>query len=283
MWSESFRDARKILILAVLPLVVFHEDVHAVLPLSPTPEAPESSGSEQNNTAEGQKKEAASPETAKPSGDASPGEQRKPVVQKVGKSMYRIGSVTVDTKERLVTFPARINLREGVLEVLICTEYGKTHESLLSTKVNPLHLNVAFLLLGLEGGHAVKYQGDPTKPVGNPVEIWFKLKEGDKEKTVRAEDWVYNNHANRPMLHTHWVYVGSVLTEDGFMAQREGQIATTFHDPFTLIDNPLPGGGDDTVYTPNTKQLPPLRTELTVSIKCGPVRRWEPPLPGASR
>ncbi|MDX1814798.1 MAG: YdjY domain-containing protein [Thermodesulfobacteriota bacterium] len=215
---------------------------------------------------------------------ASPASRRKkPPIEKVAENTYRIGGVTVDTKERLVTCPARVNLREGVLEVLICTEYGKTHESLLSTKVNPLHLNVAFLLLGLEGGHAVKYQGDPTKPVGSPVEIWFKLKEGDKEKSVRAEDWVYNNHTNRPMLHTPWVYVGSVLTEDGFMAQREGQIATTFHDPFTLIDNPLPGGGDDTVYVPNTKQLPPLGTELTVVIKCGPVRRWDRPLPGTSR
>jgi hypothetical protein len=283
MARDRFYTVRNLLLWGMLPLFLAHGG-HA-MPYSPPPtparegarqgtEVPTTPQKNENtSSAEGTKSPAASPASR----------QEQPAIEKLAKNTYRIGGVTVDTKERLVTFPARINLREGVLEVLICTEYGKTHESLLSTKVNPLHLNVAFLLLGLEGGHAVKYQGDPTKPVGSPVEIWFQVKEADKEKTVRAEDWVYNNHAKRPMLHTHWVYVGSVLTEDGFMAQREGQIATTFHDPFALIDNPLPGGGDDTVYTPNTKQLPPLGTELTVLIKCGPVRRWEPPLPGASR
>lgn len=194
-------------------------------------------------------------------------ENAKPSVQRIDPNLYRVGDVVVDTKERTVTFPARVNLTQGVLEVLICTEYGKTHESLLSTKIDPLHLNVALLMLGLEGGRAVKYQGDPTKPVGSPVEIWFRVKDGEKEKLIRAEDWVYNTHAKRPMLHTHWVYVGSVLTADGFMAQREGQIVTTFHDPFTLIDNPLPDGGDDTVYVVHTKVVPAVGTPVTVVFK----------------
>jgi len=194
-------------------------------------------------------------------------QQQKPVIQRIADNTYRIGEISVDMKARTVTFPAQVNLARGVLEVLICTEYGKTHESLLSTKVDPLHLNIALLLLGLEGGHAVRYQGDATKPVGSPVEIWFKLRDGDSEKLLRAEDWVYNTHRNRPMLHTHWVYVGSVLTKDGFMAQREGQIVTTFRDPFTLIDNPLPEGADDTVYVVNTQEVPPVGTPVTVVIK----------------
>jgi hypothetical protein len=194
-------------------------------------------------------------------------EEQKPALRRIDKNLYRVADITVDTKQRTVTFPAKVNLTQGILEVLICTEYGKTHESLLVTNVDPLHLNVAFLLLGLEGGNAVKYQGDPTKPVGSPVEIWLKVKKGDKEQLIRTEDWVYNTHKNRPMLHTQWIYVGSVLTRDGFMAQREGQIATTFHDPFALIDNPLPGGGDDTVYVVHTKEVPPSGTPVTVVIK----------------
>jgi hypothetical protein len=192
------------------------------------------------------------------------------LLRRIQDNLYRIADITVDTKQRTVTFPAKVNLTQGILEVLICTEYGKTHESLLVTNVDPLQLNVAFLLLGLEGGNAVKYQGDPTKPVGSPVEIWLKVKKGDKEQLIRTEDWVYNTHKNRPMLHTQWIYVGSVLTRDGFMAQREGQIATTFHDPFALIDNPLPGGGDDTVYVVHTKEVPPSGTLVTVVIKAVP-------------
>lgn len=198
---------------------------------------------------------------------AQSGDETKPLVRRIDANLYRVGDVVVDTKERTVTFPAKVNLTQGVLEVLICTEYGKTHESLLSTRVKPLHLNVALLMLGLEGGHAVKYQGDPAKPEGSPVEIGYKVKDDGKERLIRAEDWVYNTHAKRPMLRTHWVYVGSVLTPEGFMAQREGQIVTTFHDPFALIDNPLPGGGDDTVYVVNTKAVPPAGTPVTVVLK----------------
>lgn len=191
-------------------------------------------------------------------------DETKPLVQRIEANLYRVGDVVVDTKERTVTFPAKVNLTQGVLEVLICTEYGKTHESLLSTRANPLHLNVALLMLGLEGGRSVKYQGDPTKPEGSPLEIWFKVRGAEKERLIRAEDWVYNTHAKRPMLRTHWVYVGSVLTPKGFMAEREGQIVTTFHDPFALIDNPLPGGGDDTVYVVHTEAVPPMGTPVTV-------------------
>ncbi len=226
------------------------------------------------------KEEAASPpDVIEPPPASLAAVREKPTIKKIRENTYRIGQVMVDTKQRVVTFPAQVNLREGVLEVLICTQYGKTHESLLTTKVSPLHLNVAFLLLGLEGGNAVKYQGHSTKPTGSPVQISFKFKKGDKERVIRAEDWVYNNHTKRPMLHTHWVYVGSVVTENGFMAQRQGQIVTTFHDPFTLIDNPLPGGADDTIYIPYTRVLPPLGTPVTVLIKPLPHDRKSHPSP----
>jgi len=267
MAKEKTETIKRVLVCAALPLFLLPTTVFVGNGETFTRGAEDTSKSTAPATGEPPSKAAASSEIIKPPVKSPAGKQQKPVLRRIAKNAYRVGDVTVDTKQRTVTFPARVNLREGVLEVLICTEYGKTHESLLSTKVDPLHLNVALLLLGLEGGHAVRYQGDSTKPVGSPVEIWFKVKNEESDKLVRAEEWVYNTHKKRPMLHTTWVYVGSVLTKDGFMAQRAGQIVTTFHDPFTLIDNPLPGGGDDTVYVPNAKVLPPIETQVTVSIK----------------
>ncbi len=268
MTSESFRKIRGVVLSAAVFLSSFFVSIRLVNCAVASPGSHEVPGKTARATSGPNRENGASSEIVKPSGESQ--QQKAPVIKKVAENTYRIGDVTVNTKERTISFGARVNLREGVLEVLLCTEYSKTHESLLSTKVDPLHLNVSLLLLGLEGGHAVKYQGDPTKPIGSPVEIWLKVKEGESERVVRAEDWVYNTHWKRPMLHTNWVYVGSVLTKDGFMAQREGQIVTTFHDPFTLIDNPLPGSGDDTVYVPNTKQVPPLGTRVTVVIKAVP-------------
>lgn len=268
MTSESFRTIKGIVLCTALFLCSLFVSIRFANCAAPGPRSHDALRSTALATSGPDKEAGASSQTVKPSGESQ--KQEAPLIRKVAENTYRVGDVSVDTKQRTISFAARVNLREGVLEVLLCTEYGKTHESLLSTKVDPLHLNVSLLLLGLEGGHAVRYQGDPTKPIGSPVEIWFKVKEGESERLVRAEDWVYNTHQKRPMLHTNWVYVGSVLTKDGFMAQREGEIVTTFHDPFTLIDNPLPGGGDDTVYVPYTKQVPLLGTRVTVVIKAVP-------------
>ena len=270
MTSERFRKTIKLFLCAACAVSLPLRSIRVANSAPPGPQADDTFTKTPLPTTGAEKDAGTSPEIAGPPVEAATPERQKPGIRKIAENTYRITDITVDTKQRTVTFPARENLREGVLEVLICTEYGKTHESLVSTQVDPLHLNVAFLLLGLEGGHAVKHQGDPTKPVGSPVEIWLKVNDKEEKKPVRAEDWVYNTQESRPMLRTNWVYVGSVVTEDGFMAQRLGQIVTTFHDPFALIDNPLPGGGDDTVYVPNTKEVPPLGTEIIVVIKAVP-------------
>jgi hypothetical protein len=51
------------------------------------------------------------------------------------------------------------------------------------------------------------------------------------------------------------------------MADMEGSIITTFHDPYTIIDNPLPGGGNDELYVVNETLVPPKETEIQLIIK----------------
>ncbi len=206
-------------------------------------------------------------ENAQSSEAAEKGDKKLPI-KKIGEGRYRLDSIVIDQIKREVGFPARINMTEGVLELLLCTEYGKTHESLFVTDVDPNYLNAALILIGLEGGSTVKYQGDPTTPEGSPVEIWIKCKnKRGKEALVRAEDWVFNNHKKRAMKHTHWIYVGSVFSNNLFMAKATGTLITTFHDPFTLIDNPLPEGADDTVYIVNKAAVPPKGTKVELIIK----------------
>ncbi len=50
------------------------------------------------------------------------------------------------------------------------------------------------------------------------------------------------------------------------MAQAVGTLITTFHDPDAIIDNPLPGGADDTAYIVNTQVIPPKGTDLRMII-----------------
>ena len=51
-----------------------------------------------------------------------------------------------------------------------------------------------------------------------------------------------------------------------FMASIGQSYITTYHDPDTIIDNPLSTGGDDTLYEVNKDIVPPVGTPVIVEL-----------------
>jgi hypothetical protein len=193
----------------------------------------------------------------------------RPPIEKIDDNVYKIGNLVVDGNTREVTMPGWINMSEGLVELLACAPGGKVHESVVVVDVEPFHLQIALLLLGLEGGESISHQGDPATPEGDPVEIvieWADPESGET-KRVRGEDFIYNVKADRPMIHTHWVFTGSRVVDGIFVAQMEKSLVTTYHDPYTIIDNPLPTGGDDTYYEANRFLVPPVGTKVTFLVR----------------
>src|SRR5207253_204122 len=117
------------------------------------------------------------------------GVSSSPPVERLTDNLYRVGKVLIDTKARTVVCRGTVNMDAGPIEYLAVAPNGKTHESLLLLEVRPLHLQVALLLLGLEPKNILKRQGDKTAPQGDPVELWIRRRDGDKEE-VRAETWI---------------------------------------------------------------------------------------------
>jgi hypothetical protein len=83
------------------------------------------------------------------------------------------------------------------------------------------------------------------------------------------------------MKPTVWVFAGSEFVTDGagkkhYYADVTGALITTFNDPSTVIDNPAPTGGDDTLFVANTEAVPPLETPVKVIIKVAPPERPAP-------
>ena len=68
------------------------------------------------------------------------------------------------------------------------------------------------------------------------------------------------------MTRTPWVFSGSCFINGKFVAGIEESYITTFHDPNTIIDNPLPTGADDTLYEANKTILPPENTPVVVEL-----------------
>ena len=87
------------------------------------------------------------------------------------KNIIDLRGVRIFRKERKIEVKGKINLRKGLIELLATAPGGKEHERLLVVNCNPSHLKTALYIIGLNHGGGPKYQGDPTRPYGDPVYI----------------------------------------------------------------------------------------------------------------
>jgi hypothetical protein len=193
--------------------------------------------------------------------------QNPPEVKKISNSEYQIGNALINTAKGSVTLKGWVNMSEGLIELLACGPRGKKHESVLILDVEPYHLQVALLMLGLEPGGGLSFQGDPKTPKGDSLYVYVSWEKRDgNHMRVRGEDLVYNIKENKTMPQTEWVFSGSRFINNVFMASVEQSFITTFHDPNTIIDNPLTSGGDDTLYEVNKKLVPPVNTPVIIEL-----------------
>ncbi len=192
-------------------------------------------------------------------------------IEKVSPGVFRIGNILINKETRSITFPALVNMDKGLLEYLLVYSSGKTHESLLRTRVEPYNLQLAFLLLGFEGTDSpLAYQGSPEKPKGEPLEITIVYTKGEAQTVkINAGEWMVQRMDNtqKEVGKLDWVFTGSLVVDGQFLAQSEGSIAAIFHDPVALIDNASTGGESDEIWFVKEKTVPPAGTPVTVSIK----------------
>lgn len=192
-----------------------------------------------------------------------------PPVIMVAPGLFRLGEVTIDKNRREVSFPARVNMVEGLLEYLVVSNRGKLHESLLATDVDPIRLQVALLLLGLEGGmidlssrtHPFPLRGDPVH-----IKLSWSSTDGKQYRECPIETWVENRNVNAVMEPIEWIFSGSVVENGAFLGQVDGSIIAVYSDPLALINNPLPDGRNDDIWFVNREQVPPLGTPVAVRI-----------------
>jgi hypothetical protein len=191
----------------------------------------------------------------------------KPPIVELEKGVYQVGNVKVDKNKREVTVPGEINLIQGMIEFLACAKGGKLHESVLLLDVEPLHLQLGLILIGLAHENNLRYQGDPRLSKGDPLEIFVEWERNNKLERHRAEELVFDRQKKAPMPKTHWLFTGSRINNSVFMAQATKNIMATYNDPDSIINQPLPTRSDDTVYSVNTDVLPPKNTKVKLIIK----------------
>jgi len=195
--------------------------------------------------------------------------QAPPIVM-LAPGVFEVGGVRIEKKTASASFPATVNMDKGLLEYLIVSGGGKVHESLLRTTIEPYSLQIALLLLGLEGtSDPLREQGDAGIPQGDPVTITLRWNDAGTVKKVPIESWIIDKNKTAPLGPVSWVFTGSFVNEGVFMAQVEKSIMAVYHDPAAMIDNPLPDGASDEFWFVNEGHVPPAGTPVTVIIRKG--------------
>ena len=187
---------------------------------------------------------------------------------KISDDIYKIGEITINKQSGEIEFPAEFNMESKPIELLLCGKNGKLHESVLKTDIVPSQLQVSLLLLGYEYGQNIEFQGQDRTPEGDSLLIFVEWIDSLNNKIkVRIEKLAFNVAEKKEMRETFWIFSGSQVLNGTFMADVEGSIITTYHDPFTIIDNPLSTGNDDTLYIVNSRIVPPKGTKARIIIK----------------
>jgi len=191
----------------------------------------------------------------------------KPAVKEVRPGVFQVGGVLLEKKNRQISFPVLINMHEGLLEYILVTGKGKTHESLLVTQTEPYHIHVAMLLLGAKGAEGKEVPEDPRKPIpGEPFSMKLSWKKDGKALRVPVEQFVRNRLLKKPMKPGPFIYNGSIVFEGMFIAHRDGNLFSLITAPAALANNPRMGRHDDENWEAIKKELPPLDSKATLII-----------------
>jgi hypothetical protein len=203
------------------------------------------------------------------------------VVRKLGPHSFAIGLVRLDSAAREVRFPAKVNMNDGLIEVMVCTEQGKLHESVLVSPISPLHLHTALLLLGLEPGRNPGWYVSPDPalrekgwdaPTGALIDVYVRWDTPEGTREVRAEELLKDQRTGRPMSKASWVFVGSSVDKQGaYAADKLGSIVTNYHDRTAVLDNSLDTGQVDDFTFARNELIPELGTP--VEIRLVPVKK----------
>lgn len=204
---------------------------------------------------------------AEPANPTPPG-AAVPSVREIRPGEFQIGEVQLSQERREIRFPATVNLREGNIEYVLVTATGKTHESLLRTTVEPLHVQLAFVLLGAKGAANAPLSLNPADPIpGEKVSASLVWTEAGRTNRAEATAFVLDRKSGAAIPVGHWTYTGSRLRDNGFAAQLDGSILSLITDPDALINNPRPGREDDDNWLVRTNGLPPLGTPVEVQLR----------------
>ncbi len=219
-------------------------------------------------------------------------EVKKPVKHTIdiGKNwtkIYEKQEVWIDLKNKAVMIGGTVCLNAGPLEMFICPEGSKEHESVISANALASHLHGALVPLGIEPGKPSSW--DPVyRPVSGPVikiKLMWRDPDSSKIKTQDASQWVQDAKTKKAMKH-QWVFGGSEFWTDPDTKEQvyyadSGEMVCLSNFSTACIDVNVQSTDTDggLLYQAFTENIPPVGTKVYMIFTAGKVI----PLPAAKK
>jgi hypothetical protein len=182
-------------------------------------------------------------------------------------------SLWFDAKGRRLLVRAKVVLREGELEHLLCLEKTKEHEAILATPAVPRQIHAGLLLTGAEVGHPVRFLPKFEPPAGTPIAITLQWEQDGKARTADARDWVLDARTKKTLA-TDWVFAGSEIVSDPVTRQTYyladgGDLITVANFGSAILDLPFASSANnaDRTFVARTEVLPPRGTWVTMILR----------------
>jgi hypothetical protein len=180
-----------------------------------------------------------------------------------------------DGSQRRVRVAAEVCFREGPLEMLLCRNGTKEHESVIHADIDARQLHAALLLTGAKAGSPVKYEPKYSPASGTVVKVTLEYQKDGKTVTVPGQDWVRDAKTRKALPH-QWVFAGSVFfpnpedpKQPPLYAANGGDVICVSNFPDAMLDLPVNSPQDDAdrLYEAFTEHIPPLGTKVTVILE----------------
>jgi hypothetical protein len=182
-------------------------------------------------------------------------------------------SLWFDPDARRLVLRAKVVLREGPLEHLLCLKGTKEHEAILATGAAPRRIHAGLLLTGAEVGHPVRFLPRFEPPAGSPIAIELHWRQDGKARKADARDWVFDERKKAPLA-TDWVFAGSLLvaepgSKEPYYAADDGDLFTVANFANAILDLPFASTANDTdrAFVARTDHIPPVGTGVTLYLR----------------
>lgn len=185
-------------------------------------------------------------------------------------SSAELGKVVINAADRTLRFPVSINQREGLVEYMLVTHEGKTHESVFKTDAQALHIHLGLLLLGGKPDYITQLSSDPDAiPPGDPIDIELTWNQNGESHSRRLGTFAITRNNSESLAPGPWHYNGSIVTSEGILAESVGSIISLRLDPEAILNNPRPGRLNDDLHYVNTTALPEVFEDMLMVFKVG--------------